>query len=234
MVKVLGVQRESEGVVVRVIGVQHNAPGGKGPCCGHAGEAGKHEGMTGAARSNHPNESSLVVADDQLLVVSPVKVRQLQQALWAAAKQSKGRRFHALYGPIHRHDVLWEAWERVRKNRGAAGVDRLTLVAVEDWRWRLGAAHPATSGGGRLTMRCLRALRIFQPMPAVGSPDLPVAPQLLSGLPGKNERLHPFSAAHMSGTPSIIMSPDSSVDPDKAGRRHAQRRLPHRRHGGSR
>jgi len=27
--------------------------------------------------------------------------------------------------------VLWEAWERVRVNRGAAGVDKQTLVAVE-------------------------------------------------------------------------------------------------------
>ena len=31
MVKSLGGQRESDGVVVPVIGVQHNAPGGKGP-----------------------------------------------------------------------------------------------------------------------------------------------------------------------------------------------------------
>ena len=34
---------------------------------------------------------------------------------------------------ICRGDVLWEAWERVRENRGAAGVDRITLVAVEDY-----------------------------------------------------------------------------------------------------
>jgi RNA-directed DNA polymerase len=60
-------------------------------------------------------------------------VRQLQNRLWAAAKQSPGRRFHALYDRIHRSDVLWEAWRRVRANRGAAGVDRLTLEAVEDY-----------------------------------------------------------------------------------------------------
>lgn len=58
-------------------------------------------------------------------------VRKLQNRLWAAAKQSPGRRFHALYDRIHRSDVLWTAWERVRANRGAAGVDRLTLEAVE-------------------------------------------------------------------------------------------------------
>jgi len=59
------------------------------------------------------------------------KVRRLQRKLWAAAKQSEGRRFHALYDRIYRDDVLVEAWRRVRANRGAAGVDRLTLAAVE-------------------------------------------------------------------------------------------------------
>jgi RNA-directed DNA polymerase len=60
-----------------------------------------------------------------------VKVRQLQNRLWAAAKQSEGRRFHALYDRIYRSDVLWEAWERVKANRGAAGVDGVTLGVVE-------------------------------------------------------------------------------------------------------
>ena len=133
MVKALGGQRESDGVVVPLIGVQHNAPGGKGPNFDHARCAGKCEGMTGVSRSNFPGKPWLAVADDEPLGVSPVKVRELQRALWAAAKQSSGRRFHALYDRICRGDVLWEAWERVRQNRGAAGVDRVTLVAVEDY-----------------------------------------------------------------------------------------------------
>ena len=58
-------------------------------------------------------------------------VRRLQGRLWASAKRSPGRRFHALYDRIHRGDVLWAAWERVRANRGAAGVDRQTLADVE-------------------------------------------------------------------------------------------------------
>jgi RNA-directed DNA polymerase len=133
MVKALGGQRESDGVVVPLIGVQHNAPGGKGPNFDHAGEVGKHQGMTEVTRSNHPGKPALAVADDEPLAASPVKVRELQRTLWAAAKQSSGRRFHALYDRICRGDVLWEAWERVRQNRGAAGVDRITLVAVEDY-----------------------------------------------------------------------------------------------------
>ena len=137
MVKPDGVQRESDGVVVPVIGVQHNAPGGKGPDFDHAGGAGKREGMTGGTRSNHPGRLGEVSGpvdagrSPMLGEPRPVKVRELQRKLWAAAKQSEGRRFHALYDRIHRGDVLWEAWERVRTNRGAAGVDRMTLAAVE-------------------------------------------------------------------------------------------------------
>jgi group II intron reverse transcriptase/maturase len=60
------------------------------------------------------------------------KVQQLQRRLWMAAKGSPDRRFHALYDRIYRSDVLWEAWRRVKRNRGAAGVDRQTLAAVEE------------------------------------------------------------------------------------------------------
>jgi len=59
------------------------------------------------------------------------KVRELQRKLYVCAKQSRTRRFHALYDRIYRGDVLWEAWRRVRSNRGAAGVDAETIEAIE-------------------------------------------------------------------------------------------------------
>jgi RNA-directed DNA polymerase len=87
----------------------------------------------------------------------PVNVRELQRKLWAAAKQSPERRFHALYDRIHRGDVLWEAWCRVRENRGAAGVDRITLAFVQD-----------VYGVGRLLAELRRGLRegTYRPAPA--------------------------------------------------------------------
>ncbi len=78
--------------------------------------------MAGTARPNSPGGPT-----------PPDKVRRLQNRLWAAAKQSPGRRFHALFDRIYRSDVLEEAWRRVRANRGAAGIDGLTLAAVEDY-----------------------------------------------------------------------------------------------------
>jgi RNA-directed DNA polymerase len=138
MVKAGGGQRESEGVVVPLIGVHDNAPGGKGPHFDHASDEGKRQGMAGGSRSNSPGGRSPAVAGlvpppaPGMGRADPVNVRELQRKLWAAAKQSPGRRFHALYDRIHRGDVLWEAWERVRKNRGAAGVDRITLAYVQE------------------------------------------------------------------------------------------------------
>ncbi len=61
------------------------------------------------------------------------KVRRLQRKLYVAAKRCPGRRFHALYDRIHRGDVLWEAWRRVRAKKGAGGVDGITIQAVEEY-----------------------------------------------------------------------------------------------------
>ncbi len=46
--------------------------------------------------------------------------------------RGKERRFDAPYDRIHRGDVLWEAWRRVRRNGGAAGVDEITLQAIDE------------------------------------------------------------------------------------------------------
>jgi RNA-directed DNA polymerase len=113
-------QRESEGTVVPKIVATKNATGGKGPCGGHVGVGSKREGMAGKTGPNHPGGRK---PDD--------KVRQLQRRLWAAAKRQPGRRFHALYDRIARSDVLAEAWKRVRRNKGAAGVDAETIAMLE-------------------------------------------------------------------------------------------------------
>lgn len=122
MVKSSAAQRASEGAVVLSRVATKNATGGKGPYGGHVEDARTREGMSGRSGTNHPGHR---------LVVD--KVRQLQRRLWVAAKRSPERRFHALMDRIWRGDVLREAWQRVKRNRGAAGVDRETLAAVEQY-----------------------------------------------------------------------------------------------------
>ena len=60
-------------------------------------------------------------------------VRELQRTLYRAAKADPGRRFHALYDKVLRRDVVERAWELVRANHGAAGIDRQTIDDVEEY-----------------------------------------------------------------------------------------------------
>ncbi|MFV9453441.1 group II intron reverse transcriptase/maturase [Rhodococcus sp. NM-2] len=60
-------------------------------------------------------------------------VRDLQHALYRAAKADPRRRFHSLRDKVFRRDVLWRAWVAVRANNGAPGVDKTTLAEVEQY-----------------------------------------------------------------------------------------------------
>jgi RNA-directed DNA polymerase len=88
----------------------------------------------------------------------------LQHALYRVAKADPGRRFHALYDKVYRRDVLERAWELVRRNRGAPGIDQVTIQQVE----RYGVDRLLDQLAARLkdgSYRPQPARRVFIPKP---------------------------------------------------------------------
>lgn len=82
-------------------------------------------------------------------------VGKLQTSLHAKAKSEPSYRFYSLWDKVYREDVLEIAYERCRRNGGAAGVDRETFADIE--------AHGRAAWLGNLRQE-LRAKR-YAPAP---------------------------------------------------------------------
>jgi len=71
-------------------------------------------------------------------LTTPEKIRKLQRAFYAKAKEQPAYRFHQLYDKIYREDILTFAYLRCKSNAGAAGVDGQTFETIEEYgrdRW---------------------------------------------------------------------------------------------------
>lgn len=55
--------------------------------------------------------------------------------LAALANGVKGNKWYSLIDKVYATDTLWEAWQDVRSNRGAAGVDHVSVRAFEAMEW---------------------------------------------------------------------------------------------------
>jgi RNA-directed DNA polymerase len=92
----------------------------------------------------------------------PAKVREWRAKLSAKAKQQKRFRFYSLYGLIHHAETLQAAWQQVRANAGAPGVDGVSIGQIEaqglqDWLEQLGQELR------NKTYRCQWVRRVYIP-----------------------------------------------------------------------
>ena len=91
------------------------------------------------------------------MLKTPDQIRELQRKLYQKAKQEPKYRFYLLYDKVYRLDILGHAYDLVRANKGAAGVDSLTFERIE------GTAR----GAQEYLENLARELRIktYKPMP---------------------------------------------------------------------
>jgi group II intron reverse transcriptase/maturase len=91
------------------------------------------------------------------MLETPEQIRELQRKLYQKAKQEPKFRFYLLYDKVYRLDILGHAYDLVRANKGAAGVDGLTFERIEE-----------TGGGAQEYLENLaKELRakMYKPMP---------------------------------------------------------------------
>jgi len=64
-------------------------------------------------------------------LTTPDNIRTLQRKLYLKAKAEPGYRFYLLYDKVYRADILRHAYDLVRSNKGAPGVDGVNYAAIE-------------------------------------------------------------------------------------------------------
>jgi retron-type reverse transcriptase len=69
---------------------------------------------------------------DCVMLETPEKIRELQRKLYRKAKQEKEYRFYLLYDKVYRVDILSHAYNLVKSNKGAPGVDGETFECIEE------------------------------------------------------------------------------------------------------
>lgn len=60
-----------------------------------------------------------------------LKAQELQRRLYLKSKRERRCRYYSLYDKVYHMDILREAWQRVKRNRGACGVDGQGIKEIE-------------------------------------------------------------------------------------------------------
>src|SRR3990172_3840589 len=136
---------------------------------------------------------------------TPEKIRTLQKKLYLKAKEEPGCRFYLLYDKIYREDILAHAYERVKANKGAPGVDGQSIEVIESQgleEWLTGIRKDLRSR----TYRPQPVRRVTIPKPGGGERPL--------GIPTIRDRVVQTAA-------KLVLEPifEADLDPESYGYR---------------
>lgn len=84
--------------------------------------------MDESSKTEEVRDEYLELLKDESL---PEKLATLRRKLYQKAKNEPRFRFYSLYSHILRDDVLQTAWRLVKRNKGAAGIDGITIESIE-------------------------------------------------------------------------------------------------------
>jgi retron-type reverse transcriptase len=61
-----------------------------------------------------------------------LNAQELQRRLYLKSKRERRYRYYSLYDKVYQEDILKEAWQRVKRNRGACGIDGQGIREIEE------------------------------------------------------------------------------------------------------
>ena len=136
---------------------------------------------------------------------TPVQIRTLQRKLCLKAKAEPAYRFYLLYDKIYREDILAHAYQLVKANQGAPGVDGQTFWGIETQgleKWLAGIRDELRAK----TYRPQPVRRVMIPKPGGGERPL--------GIPTIRDRVVQTAA-------KLVLEPifEADLDPNAYGYR---------------
>lgn len=99
------------------------------------------------------------------MLTTPETIRTLQRKLYHKAKQDSAFPLYALYDKIYRDDILSHAYELVRANKGAPGIDGVTFKAIESNEGKVNYLLQLKEALKEKTYRAQAVRRVWIPKP---------------------------------------------------------------------
>lgn len=116
---------KSDGVVVGMTSCEHKQEVPKDPCSDQSSE-----GPT--SMNGIPEAVVTAQGSERRVTLTPREwVEEFQRKIGAAAKAEPKRRFYTLIDKVFHPHILRVAWETVRKNKGAPGIDGRSIEQIE-------------------------------------------------------------------------------------------------------